>query len=66
MAGVEQCDAYTSSAKTPEPMKNFAGARRGVDLERAGQILFGAIEPATTSGLIFFGDDDGSLWPWMP
>ncbi|MCZ2150160.1 MAG: PQQ-binding-like beta-propeller repeat protein [Bryobacterales bacterium] len=41
---LEQCGLYTSSSKTPEPMKNFAG---GGATEEGGQVILRAIDPKT-------------------
>ena len=42
---LEQCDIYTSSAKKPEPMKNFAGGGAGPKPGELGQFFIRAFDP---------------------
>ncbi|MBV8819793.1 MAG: PQQ-binding-like beta-propeller repeat protein [Acidobacteriaceae bacterium] len=44
---LEECDVYTSSAKEPEPKKNFAGGGAGPKPSEPGQFFLRAYEPAT-------------------
>jgi alcohol dehydrogenase (cytochrome c) len=44
---LEQCDVYTSSAKEPEPMKNFAGGGAGPKPSSPGQFFLRAFDPKT-------------------
>jgi alcohol dehydrogenase (cytochrome c) len=44
---LEQCDFFTSSAKEPEPKKNFAGGGAGPKPYEVGQFFVRAIEPTT-------------------
>jgi len=44
---LEQCDIFTSSAKEPEPNKNFAGGGAGPKPTEVGQFFLRAIEPTT-------------------
>lgn len=44
---LEQCDVYSSSAKTPEPMKNFAGTGSENIAKEPGQFYLRALDPAT-------------------
>jgi alcohol dehydrogenase (cytochrome c) len=44
---LEQCDIYTSSAKPPEPKKNFSGGGAGPKPIDVGQFFLRAYEPAT-------------------
>ncbi len=44
---LEQCDTYTSSAKTPEPMKNFAGTGGESISSEPGRFYLRAIDPRT-------------------
>ncbi len=44
---LEQCDIFTSSSKTPEPGKNFAGGGAGPKPNDAGQFFLRAINPLT-------------------
>ncbi len=41
---LEQCGFYSTSAQTPQPMKNFAG---GGATEEGGQVILRAIDPKT-------------------
>jgi len=43
----EECDMYTSSAKTPEPMKNFAGTGGEPISKEPGQFYLRALDPQT-------------------
>jgi PQQ-dependent dehydrogenase (methanol/ethanol family) len=42
---VEECDLYTSSAKTPEPMKNFAGTGGESISKEPGKFYLRALDP---------------------
>jgi PQQ-dependent dehydrogenase (methanol/ethanol family) len=42
---LEQCDVYTSSAKTPEPMKNFAGTGGESISKEPGKFYLRALDP---------------------
>jgi PQQ-dependent dehydrogenase (methanol/ethanol family) len=42
---LEQCDVYTSSAKTPEPMKNFAGTGGESIPKEPGKFYLRAFDP---------------------
>jgi len=44
---LEQCDIFTSSSKTPEPGKNFAGGGAGPRPKDAGQFFVRAFNPLT-------------------
>jgi len=44
---LEQCDIYTSSAKTPEPMKNFAGTGGESIPKEPGKFYLRAFDPRT-------------------
>ncbi|MBI3680075.1 MAG: PQQ-dependent dehydrogenase, methanol/ethanol family [Acidobacteria bacterium] len=44
---LEQCDIYTSSAKEPEPKKNFSGGGAGPKPNEVGQFFLRAFDPAT-------------------
>ncbi len=44
---LEQCDIYTSSAKEPEPKKNFAGGGAGPKPSEPGQFFLRAFDPRT-------------------
>ncbi len=44
---VEECDMYTSSAKTAEPMKNFAGTGGESISKEPGKFYLRALDPAT-------------------
>ena len=44
---LEQCDLYTSSAKTPEPMKNFAGTGGESISKEPGKFYVRALDPLT-------------------
>lgn len=44
---LEQCDVFTSSAKRPEPKKNFAGGGAGPKPVDLGQFFLRAYDPAT-------------------
>ena len=44
---LEQCDIYTSSAKTPEPMKNFAGTGGESIPKEPGKFYVRAFDPRT-------------------
>jgi alcohol dehydrogenase (cytochrome c) len=44
---LEQCDMFTSSAKKPEPKKNFAGGGAGPKPSELGQFFVRAIDPKT-------------------
>jgi len=44
---LEQCDIFTSSAKRPEPNKNFAGGGAGPKPVELGQFFLRAFDPAT-------------------
>jgi len=44
---LEQCDMYTSSTKTPEPMKNFAGTGAESIASEAGRFYMRAFDPRT-------------------
>ncbi len=46
---LEQCDVYSSSAKTPEPMKNFAGTGGESISKEPGKFYMRAIDPGTGS-----------------
>lgn len=45
---LEQCDIFTSSAKKPEPKKNFAGGGAGPKPTELGQFFVRAIDPRTS------------------
>jgi PQQ-dependent dehydrogenase (methanol/ethanol family) len=44
---LEQCDVYSSSAKTPEPMKNFAGTGGESISKEPGKFYLRALDPDT-------------------
>ncbi|HLY15713.1 MAG TPA: PQQ-dependent dehydrogenase, methanol/ethanol family [Bryobacteraceae bacterium] len=44
---LEQCDLYSSSAKTPEPMKNFAGTGGESISKEPGKFYLRALDPRT-------------------
>ncbi|MFN7997850.1 MAG: PQQ-dependent dehydrogenase, methanol/ethanol family [Bryobacteraceae bacterium] len=44
---LEQCDVYTSSAKTPEPMQNFAGTGGESLPKEPGKFYLRAFDPST-------------------
>jgi PQQ-dependent dehydrogenase (methanol/ethanol family) len=44
---LEQCDMYSSSAKTPEPMKNFAGTGGESISKEPGKFYLRALDPRT-------------------
>ncbi|MBI3210554.1 MAG: PQQ-binding-like beta-propeller repeat protein [Candidatus Solibacter usitatus] len=44
---LEQCDIFTSSAKEPEPKKNFAGGGAGPKPTELGQFILRAYDPKT-------------------
>ena len=44
---VEQCDVYTSSSRTPEPKKNFAGGGAGPKPSEPGQMFLRAFDATT-------------------
>lgn len=44
---LEQCDIFTSSAKEPEPKKNFAGGGAGPKPSEVGQFFLRAYDPKT-------------------
>src|SRR5262249_36007637 len=44
---LEQCDVFTSSAKEPEPKKNFAGGGAGPKPIDVGQFFLRALDPKT-------------------
>lgn len=44
---LEECDVYISSAKTPEPMKNFAGTGGEPIPKEPGKFYLRALDPAT-------------------
>jgi len=44
---LEQCDNYTSSAKAPEPMKNFAGTGGEAIAKEPGRFYLRALDPRT-------------------
>jgi PQQ-dependent dehydrogenase (methanol/ethanol family) len=44
---VEECDLYSSSAKTPEPMKNFAGTGGESISKEPGKFYLRALDPRT-------------------
>jgi PQQ-dependent dehydrogenase (methanol/ethanol family) len=44
---LEQCDVYSSSAKTPEPMKNFAGTGGESISKEPGKFYLRALDPQT-------------------
>ncbi len=44
---LEQCDIYTSSAKEPEPKKNFAGGGANPKPSEIGQFFLRAFDPKT-------------------
>jgi PQQ-dependent dehydrogenase (methanol/ethanol family) len=44
---LEQCDIYSSSAKTPEPMKNFAGTGGESISKEPGKFYLRALDPRT-------------------
>ena len=44
---LEQCDTYTSSAKDPEPMKNFAGTGAESIPKEPGKFFLRALDPRT-------------------
>jgi PQQ-dependent dehydrogenase (methanol/ethanol family) len=44
---LEQCDVYSSSAKTPEPMKNFAGTGGEAISKEPGKFYLRALDPRT-------------------
>lgn len=44
---LEQCDVYTSSSKTPEPGKNFAGGGAGPKPNEPGQFFIRTFNPLT-------------------
>jgi alcohol dehydrogenase (cytochrome c) len=44
---LEQCDVFTSSAKRPEPKKNFSGGGAGPKPFELGQFFLRAYDPAT-------------------
>jgi PQQ-dependent dehydrogenase (methanol/ethanol family) len=44
---LEQCDVYSSSAKTPEPMKNFAGTGGESISKEPGKFYLRALDPRT-------------------
>lgn len=44
---LEQCDIFTSSAKEPEPKKNFAGGGAGPKPVELGQFFLRALDPKT-------------------
>jgi len=44
---LEQCDVYSSSAKTPEPMKNFAGTGGESISKEPGKFYLRALDPST-------------------
>ena len=44
---VEQCDTYMSSARTAEPMKNFAGTGGESISKEPGRIYLRALDPRT-------------------
>ncbi len=44
---LEQCDLYSSSAKTPEPMKNFAGTGADSIPKEPGKFYLRALDPRT-------------------
>jgi alcohol dehydrogenase (cytochrome c) len=44
---LEQCDIYTSSAKEPEPKKNFAGGGASPKPAELGQFFLRAFDPTT-------------------
>jgi alcohol dehydrogenase (cytochrome c) len=44
---LEQCDIFTSSAKEPEPKKNFAGGGAGPKPNEIGQFFLRALDPQT-------------------
>jgi len=44
---LEQCDTYTSSAKNPEPMKNFAGTGAESIPTEPGKFFLRALDPRT-------------------
>lgn len=44
---LEQCDLYSSSAKTPEPMKNFAGTGGESIPREPGKFYLRALDPCT-------------------
>jgi PQQ-dependent dehydrogenase (methanol/ethanol family) len=44
---LEQCDVYTSSSKTPEPMKNFAGTGGESISKEPGRFYLRALDPRT-------------------
>jgi len=44
---LEQCDVYMSSAKTPEPMKNFAGTGGESIPKEPGKFYLRALDPAS-------------------
>ncbi|MBM3773753.1 MAG: PQQ-dependent dehydrogenase, methanol/ethanol family [Acidobacteria bacterium] len=47
VTALEQCDIYTSSAKKPEPKKNFSGGGAGPKPVDLGQFFLRAFEPST-------------------
>jgi alcohol dehydrogenase (cytochrome c) len=44
---LEQCDIFTSSAKEPEPKKNFSGGGAGPKPNDVGQFFVRALDPTT-------------------
>jgi PQQ-dependent dehydrogenase (methanol/ethanol family) len=44
---LEQCDSYTSSAKAPEPMQNFAGTGGEAIPKEPGRFYLRALDPRT-------------------
>jgi alcohol dehydrogenase (cytochrome c) len=44
---LEQCDIFTSSARAPEPKKNFAGGGAGPKPSELGRFYLRALDPAT-------------------
>ena len=47
VVALEQCDIFTSSAKKPEPKKNFAGGGAGPKPVDLGQFFVRALDPKT-------------------
>jgi len=80
---LEECDMYTASGHSPEPMKDLGGGGAESIAKEPGKFYMRALDPATgarrwqypmtgkvemwagsvstAAGLVFFGDDDGSL-----
>ncbi len=44
---LEQCDVYSASIKTPEPMKGFSGGGAGRNPDSTGQFFLRALDPTT-------------------